>query len=1082
MQQAKAFLSYFDPSTSKYEGAWETFDSCLTFKQQLITITLTALAALVSLPILGLGGLATFRALVNRYVPYDAGDLPDTSAGSSAGRTNDAGQRTLNALDKDQFIEEAKRLFVNEAEPALVDEVELGSILGQLFEQYKNGRVLLTALNVGTVKERFELLKDARKLDGDMDSPQEFLKLIRFLNKLPSDRENYIDRLVRFGAGLTKASEFQQVHQALLTIPADEEEEVVEASETIAQNFPSAPDRAKCLQAVQVNLPKGERVRLMETNAALLSTISSSFLLPECLVKVQSLTDAKRASVTPFVERLRSSEDDGTILKLTLDCVADVPDEISEQLLGNIGRCLHGLEGENLLPVVQILRHISTLSVADRINVVAAALTHIRSTMHPIERRLILSALCSLEGDLTTVDADQLKELVRLNKLMSQFISKLGNTANKQQIMAEIQKIPEDQRPSILSAISPVLSRVTTAGEFKELVCGVKMIAPDYRKAAIEKWNQGRAPRFSWLTIVRSAFADNVPAQIATKEYLYQLLRTETDQEVALDIARRIWDNLRTFGINEAADDEFFTLLMGIVPIAHNNLDSPYVLYRVLMQQDRQVKTPEVAMRSQKVAGLTVKMNQPHFEKMIRESKRLTFGELDPPINLDTITQLFTDLESRLDRLSGAEQNYAYTHGVSDCQVIDDYFDNRRRPSLETAKRNYYLMKRTFLGSSYIRDTLNLRGGATQAVPTGYLHIYAVIKYIMESSKEIQRDSGLTAQEETLLRMVTSIQNCSTGKSEGFAAFYSQLPAEYRSHAMTEASTNEEKCKAYLGTVIEGVLSEYLSHNNLGPMAQELIGSDRDGQFVHTSKYLKNLIGKRVGMPWDVSFDAYTGCINRTLKGRSLEDVLRIFYKHFTPEEFARRVLLKINQNLVPNREEIEAIDIELKAAKEALAAKMREGRLQELQDSLAPLKGQISAAGQQKQKTRQLLERQRASETQSKQLKQVNIDRFERNLADETAALTKLVENEARLKQEFEAEKERLGVKPFAERVAAVRERMDQAHEKLNQEFVDLFPFLLGARATHECFKDIDSTEEAYELTLKGVVNALIAAGYLAE
>src|ERR1700733_5327983 len=60
------FLSYFCPFSST------NFDACSKFKslstgQKVVTIALTFFATLISLPILGLAGLAVFRAIVEKY-------------------------------------------------------------------------------------------------------------------------------------------------------------------------------------------------------------------------------------------------------------------------------------------------------------------------------------------------------------------------------------------------------------------------------------------------------------------------------------------------------------------------------------------------------------------------------------------------------------------------------------------------------------------------------------------------------------------------------------------------------------------------------------------------------------------------------------------------------------------------------------------------------------------------------------------------------------------------------------------------------------------------------------------------------
>ncbi|CCB91152.1 putative uncharacterized protein [Waddlia chondrophila 2032/99] len=1041
MQQVKNFFSYFNPTTDKYEGAWEAFDSALTFGQQLQVITLTALAALVSLPILGLGGLAAFRALVNHYVPYTADDLPDSFNGNTAGKVHDIGLNAFNPMGQAQFVENAKRLFnVASTFDALFDP-ELDTILEELFDKYKNGPILLTALKVGNPSERLEILKDAQKLDGSMDAAQEFLQLMKFVSEIKAKRETAVPRLERFGEGISKAAELKSLHRALESIPVEEEEELLNAASIIFKNFKTALERINCLQVIRNHISIGKRADAIAYHQKVLSTITSPTILADVLPLIQEQTKENLRAVEELVLLLSNPEDDGTVLLKCLRCIEGVSDDVSISLLENIYKCLDGLAGENLKPVLQILHHISGLTVERRTDVVAVALTHIRSSMHPTERRLIMSALCDL-NDPAEVNKDELPDLIKTKKIIMEFFGKISNALDKQEMMKEIQRIPENQRESLFSTISPVLPQVASVGQFKELITGIKMIAPQHRNSVIASLSGKLSDPFDWLTIVRQALQDT-QIKADSKQYLIELLRVETDQEIALDIANKIWDNRNVFGVVDGDDgDELFILLLGIVPIADGHARSPYTLYGRLLKMDKEISTPEVLKPTRDLQGVRVKMNQPHFEKMVRETKRVTFEELDSSVTFEFLEKLFSSFETRLSRLSSEERNKVWTSGVANCVVVNGAI------TAGNVKNAYELLRHTFMGTGgYVNQILKIKGADHQVVPTGYLHVYAVIKYVAACSIEIQSGSGLSSQEETLLRMLSSIQNCATGKSEGFAAFYNQLPHEYRKFGAAAASTPAEKAKAYLGDVVQKVIGSYLDHTSINRMAKELIGASDDGQYVHTSKYLKNLIAKRVGMPWDISFDAYPGCINDTLFNRPLQDVLKIFYKHVTPEDFVNKVYKEMLEEIVPNRDEIKRIDEKLRQAKSALEKKMEEGNLPELRKSVNELNRQLSKV------------------------------RIERNVEEVTRLTKELEEVRTKLKNE----EERLGVASLKEKVELIEEEFEGPHKKVKTELTTQFMQLLSEKNLDGCFCSIDDTEMVYAITEKGVVLALIEAGYLA-
>ena len=76
------------------------------------------------------------------------------------------------------------------------------------------------------------------------------------------------------------------------------------------------------------------------------------------------------------------------------------------------------------------------------------------------------------------------------------------------------------------------------------------------------------------------------------------------------------------------------------------------------------------------------------------------------------------------------------------------------------------------------------------------------------------------------------------------------------------------------------------------------IGQDPYAQLAHTSLYLKNLIGKKVGLNHQITFDINAEIIKDELLNRSPEDVLNLFYKNFTPSYLVYRLEKVINRDV----------------------------------------------------------------------------------------------------------------------------------------------------------------------------------------
>lgn len=1081
MQQLNHFLSYFDPTTNKYEDSWTAFDTELTFQQQLMTITLTAIATIVSLPILGLGGLAAFRALVNHYTPLNPDDLPNTPMGTTAKKTQKKSEEILHEMTEHEFIEKALPCFDYTEDS---DKFELEGTLIYLFKKYGSPATLLTAFKEGTKKERREALECSLKLHDSFNSAHEFKRLMRFAASIKSGRLENFDKLRPFCEGLKKTSDIQHIDRKLKELPPEEEEEILDAFSYISTQFDNAVDRAECLVAIKANIESGQRVEVIRENLDLLQFVSKSFYLVKVLKNLSELPPESREHVLSLAEKLSTKDDGGLTIDKIIRCVTGTPTEMHQQLLNNIEKCLEGITGESILPVIQILDQVLRLDAKERVSVVGVAMTHITSKMAPYERRLILSALLDVDSDSRSmIDDTELQEMIKVKKQVIQFFGRLSSSVNKQEIFAEINRIPENQREAFFADLAPVLDKIESAEAFKELINGVKMIAPQYRAIVIEGFTSRFDSTFKWKNLVQFAF-ERAPQKdeilSASKSYLRLLLENETDEAVARDIAQKIWDNRHTFGIHDEGGDELFAVLMAIVPIAEGHASSSYGVFRSHLKRDKEVKTPSIITPPGTIGGLRVRMDQPFFEKMIRENNRVTFGDLTETINLETLEGLFSAFEKRIAGLEQRQRNKAWTVGVSGCMVSNASLTTN--PTESGIRSSYQNIKSTFMGSVYIRDMLKRKGDPSQQVPTGYLHLYAIVKFIKDSSLEINPRTGLSDQEEVLLKMLSSVQHCGTGKSEGCAEFYSTLPTHARFHGAAKGESRADKAKEYLAAVAQSVLAKYLEEE--GPMSRELTGVRRDGQWVHSRKYLKNLIAKRIGLQWDIAFDAYPGCINGTLQSKSLEDVLRIFYKHVTPEKFLHDIIVRVNNDIVPNDDEIQELEERLRIAQRQLDLKQAKGKmpalLQEEKELIGSRQQLFLAFHQTAQKLRALRE-------SDEKVGELEMRGAEQAKSSADMKWAEWQANALRNKEELTTEKARLGIPEIEKQIEAIELELDPLLEEVDQKIVNQLVALLSESSREEirgeeCWTPVASCGYKNTITPTGMANALIEAGYFAQ
>ena len=110
----------------------------------------------------------------------------------------------------------------------------------------------------------------------------------------------------------------------------------------------------------------------------------------------------------------------------------------------------------------------------------------------------------------------------------------------------------------------------------------------------------------------------------------------------------------------------------------------------------------------------------------------------------------------------------------------------------------------------------------------------------------------------------------------------------------------EERAAQFVTGIIKNLMdSQFASDNEI---IQELTGVSDMPQGVHQVLYMKNLIGHLVGVSRGPVFDRYTGVLYDHLLAIPRDEVLKIFFKHVTPERLIDEVVLVVNLNLKENR------------------------------------------------------------------------------------------------------------------------------------------------------------------------------------
>ena len=202
------------------------------------------------------------------------------------------------------------------------------------------------------------------------------------------------------------------------------------------------------------------------------------------------------------------------------------------------------------------------------------------------------------------------------------------------------------------------------------------------------------------------------------------------------------------------------------------------------------------------------------------------------------------------------------------------------------------------LSDPYLSGILTL---SSEKVPVVEAQFRAIVHHLFAKDKTVKPGEIFSEQEDVLIKQGMSIQHCSGGKKEGIAFTYKLLDPVYQYHAkgLEGKSPEEIQAKEFLSSVLQQALSDQFSGTNA--LMQELVGIQNINQGSHQAIYLKNLIGPLVGLHHEVAFDRYSGVLYDSLIAKSREEVLQVFFRHFTPQVLLNELMRVVNNDFRTN-------------------------------------------------------------------------------------------------------------------------------------------------------------------------------------
>jgi sporulation protein YlmC with PRC-barrel domain len=156
--------------------------------------------------------------------------------------------------------------------------------------------------------------------------------------------------------------------------------------------------------------------------------------------------------------------------------------------------------------------------------------------------------------------------------------------------------------------------------------------------------------------------------------------------------------------------------------------------------------------------------------------------------------------------------------------------------------------------------------------------------------------SPLSESEMALLDFIGIFKFCGPGRIEQLRTLYedfkSRLPKKFQ-----ELRRKKDDLRSFLYESYRDILENFLKENR--ELFRALHGKLSN---VHESDYLKNLLGKRLGLlnVDDVTFDISTECIHSEIIEKNSSELFRFILNRFTPE----MLVLKMQQKLIRLLEE----------------------------------------------------------------------------------------------------------------------------------------------------------------------------------
>jgi len=364
-------------------------------------------------------------------------------------------------------------------------------------------------------------------------------------------------------------------------------------------------------------------------------------------------------------------------------------------------------------------------------------------------------------------------------------------------------------------------------------------------------------------------FKDYQDIKTSFHKYLLDRLNADIeDQKEARELSSKIIDNQTKLLLGD--EDDVFQKAIEVYivsdPATAKDRKNPYNLFstlkKILSSEKLLELDPDTTSGKKEIWNL---------EKLREKPITYTFADRPKEVTPDSLDQLFEAMEKRINSLP-EEQKKQTLEGIA-----SSYLDS------------FATIKAEVKNSSVINTSLQQLKKPEEVISNTSYHLYAIIKYIIDSSDTIEKGSILSNKEERLLNFSSGVKNCTTGQQDGINRYY-----EFA--GLRKAEKEEVKEEAWvINNFVQDVVQKYLnsvisSKKLLNRLTK--IDESKLVQEAHQTLYLKNRLFQQLNLDHTLTLDKYSGVIYDQLIDIRTKELFNAFFDCFDEKEMVK--LLKI--------------------------------------------------------------------------------------------------------------------------------------------------------------------------------------------